>query len=106
MHQEAPIKSRDYWVKEVEMLQQNWALIEPDGPSSVRVHFISDTGGIFDTMAFPSNEKAIEALSRNGFRRYAKAADLHSFLRPPDPPFHQGSHPNGRIYSSGRFWKD
>jgi hypothetical protein len=26
-----PIQSRDFWVKVVEMLQQNWALIEPKG---------------------------------------------------------------------------
>ena len=44
------IVSHDYWVKIVEMLQQNWALIDdlPDG--QVRVYFISDASGVFDEM--------------------------------------------------------
>lgn len=105
MHQDVPIKSRDYWVKVVEMLQQNWALIEPDGSGSFCIHFVSDTSVVFDMMVFASGDEAVEGLRRNGFHCYAEAPDLHSFLRPPDPPFRLGSHPNGPIYSSGRFWK-
>lgn len=48
---------------------------------------------------------AQEALSTNGFSRFAGDEHLQSFLAPPLPPFHEGRHPNGKIYSSGRFWK-
>jgi hypothetical protein len=87
------------------MLQQNWALIESDQSGGVRVYFISDTSGVFDEMAFQSSQSAAQALRRNDFRRYAGAADLQSFLRPPRAPYHRSQHPNGPIYSSGRYWK-
>ena len=46
------IRSRDYWVKVVEMLQQNWALIDVEPDGSCIVHFIHDGSGKFDEMKF------------------------------------------------------
>ena len=43
------IQSRDFWVKVVDMLQQNWALIEPEG-SKVTIYFFHDLGGVFDEL--------------------------------------------------------
>jgi hypothetical protein len=100
-----PISGDRLWVKVVEMLQQNWAATERDASGGVRIYFISDTGGVFDEMAFASETEAIAGLTRNGFRRFADARDPQSFLRPPEPPFRTGSHPSGPIYSSGRFWR-
>jgi len=99
------IKSDDFWVKVVEMLQQNWALIEPMPDSGVCIYFISDTSGVFDEITFPSEDDAIAGLRRNGFKNYADEESLQSFLRPPSAPFHRDQHPNGPIYSSGRYWK-
>ena len=87
------------------MLQQNWALIEPVKVPGVRVHFITDTSGVFDVLDFASEDDAQDGLIRNGFQRLAEDARLQSFLRSPTPPFHQSDHPNGPIYSSGRFWR-
>jgi hypothetical protein len=98
-------QSTDFWVKVVATLQQNWALIEPEDKGAVRVRFISDASGVFDDIAFLSESAAREALGRNGFRRFAENADLQSFLRPPSAPFRRSVHPNGPIYSSGRFWR-
>jgi hypothetical protein len=81
--------------------QQNWAVIEAEDAEGVRVYFISDTSGVFDEIAFSSADAARESLDRNGFRRFA---DLQSFLSPPSAPFRRAVHPNGPIYSSGRFW--
>jgi len=100
-----PIDSRDFWVKVVECLQQNRALIEPAQAEGVTVYFVSDASGVFDEIAFPSATEAVALLRRNGFRRYADDSDLQSFVRPPPAPFHRRAHPNGRIYSSGRFWR-
>jgi hypothetical protein len=100
-----PIESRDFWVKVVGMLQQNWALSEPESTGNVRIHFVSDTGGVFDSLLLPSEDAARAALMRNGFSRYADDPQMKKFLFPPEPPFHQSSHPNGPIYSSGRHWK-
>jgi hypothetical protein len=105
MTDDVTIQSTDYWVKVVEMLQQNWALIEAGTADRVLVYFVSDTSGVFDEMAFSCVADASAALCRNGFRRYADASDLQSFLSPPPAPFRRRPHPNGAIYSSGRFWK-
>ena len=105
MSQPVPIKSRDFWVKVVEMLQQNWALIDPEVGDSARVLFINDTSGVFDEMEFSSVSAAERALEKNGFRCFAASADLQSFLSPPPAPFQRTTHPNGPIYSSGRFWR-
>jgi hypothetical protein len=89
----------------VEFLQQNWALIEVGDSESVCVYFINDTSGMFDEMSFADESAACEALGRNGFTRFAESTPLQSFLHPPSAPFHRSAHPNGLIYSSGRFWR-
>ena len=105
MNEEIAIESRDYWFKVVEMLQQNWALID-DAGGSVTAFFVSDTGGVFDQLSFDSVDAARASLSENGFQRFAEDPKAASFLSPPNPPFSRRPHPNGPIYSSGRFWKD
>jgi hypothetical protein len=97
------IESRDYWFKIVEFLQQNWALVDPH-EQGVIVWFIGDTSGAFDEMLFASKEQAEDALRRNGFLRFAHDLEAQRFLHPPTPPFTRRPHPNGPIYSSGRFW--
>ena len=71
MNEPVSITNTDFWVKIVEMLQQNWAVIEPDAAGEVRFYFVSDTGGVFDEMALRSTTDARQALQRNGFRRFA-----------------------------------
>jgi hypothetical protein len=98
------IRSRDYWFKVVEFLQTNWALID-ETDEGVMVWFFGDTSGVFDEMEFPSEDAAIRALKRNGFARYAEDPKAQEFIGKPEPPFYRHPHPNGQIYSSGRFWK-
>lgn len=100
------IQSRDYWFKVVEMLQQNWALIEPSQSSrSCVVYFIGDTSGVFDQIEFTGIAEAEKQLRINGFSKYEDNEDAKQFIVPPPPPFHRSVHPNGTIYSSGRLWK-
>ena len=99
------VNGEDLWVKVVGTLQQNWAFSQQDDTPGVRVSFLTDTGGVFDEKTFGSTAEAVAGLTRNGFRRFAHAPDLQSFLQAPEPPFRPGSHPNGPIYSSGRFWR-
>ena len=103
---EITINSRDYWFKIVEFLQQNWALIDevPDGPGCT-VFFFGDTSGVFDRFSFPSLAEAEQALRRNGFARLAEDKKAKQFTALPQPPFYERPHPNGPIYSSGRFWR-
>ena len=100
------IKSTDFWFKVVEMLQQNWALIEKDFDSdSCTIYFIHDGSGIFDRLKFASEEDAFRALRRNGFHRFAVDKKSQEFIAYPRPPFYEDQHDNGPIYSSGRFWQ-
>jgi hypothetical protein len=64
MNQSVAIRSSDFWVKIVEMLQQNWAVIEAEEMDAARVYFVNDVGGVFDEIAFPSERTAVEALAR------------------------------------------
>lgn len=98
------ISSTEYWVKIVEFLQQNWALVDEDPEGRARICFITDSSGMFDELVCCSINEANDALIRNRFLEFSTCTDLQSFLRPPPGPFHRGTHPNGPIYSSGRFW--
>jgi hypothetical protein len=104
MSDASPIGGNDLWVKVVSMLQQNWASVELTD-KGIEVSFVTDAGQIFDRLTFSSAEEAQAALERNGFRRFEDASDLRGLLRAPVPPFVEGSHPSGPIYSSGRFWR-
>ena len=102
MEDKVEIRSWDYWFKVVEFLQQNWALIDetPEGA----IAFFGDTAGVFDEMVFESIDAAESGLQRNGFKRYLDDPDSHEFIAIPDGPFVRRPHPNGPIYSSGRYW--
>jgi hypothetical protein len=100
------IKSIDFWFKIVEMLQQNWALIDKDIDSDAcTVFFIDDAAGVFDQLRFSSEKEAIGSLRRNGFARLADEQEAQKFIVLPCRPFFETQHPNGTIYSSGRFWR-
>jgi hypothetical protein len=82
------IQSRDYWFKVVEMLQQNWALIDAFADSTtVCVFFFGDTGCVFDGLTFPTRREAEHALRRNGFRRYEEDIEAQNFFAKPSPSF-------------------
>ena len=67
--------------------------------------FFGDTSGVFDRLRFPSVAAAEEALLRNGFKRYDADPEATEFIGKPAPPFWESRHPNGPIYSSGKYWK-
>lgn len=97
------IESRDYWVKVIEMLQQNWALIDTTENGCI-LFFVHDLSGVFDRIEFDSVREAELALRRNGFRRFSEDKRFAEFLAVPEPPFFEDEHPNGPIYSSGQYW--
>ncbi len=67
--------------------------------------FYGDTRGVFDELEFASREEAEKALVRNGFSNYQKDSEAQKNIGLPRGDFHVQEHPNGRIYSSGRFWR-
>ena len=66
--------------------------------------FLNDQSGVFDELEFQSVEEASDALLANKFERYEDSLDAQGMMAPPKEPFYWKEHPNGRIYSSGRFW--
>jgi hypothetical protein len=100
------ILSREYWFKVIEMLQQNWALIDASktGAGCI-VYFIGDRSGVFDQIELVSVTEAERQLRINGFEKFEDDEEARHFIVPPAPPFRKSSHPNGAIYSSGRYWK-
>jgi hypothetical protein len=99
------IQGKEFFFKIVDFLQVNWALIDEHDDGSARVWFIHDASGVFDDMDFESLEAAVDGLVDNGFDLYNAVTEIHEHIKPPLAPFRQGTHANGRIYSSGRFWK-
>lgn len=88
MHDQEPvnIRSRDYWFRIVEFLQQNWALVdEGAGRAGCSVHFVGDRSRVFDRLRFPSVSES--ALLRNGFRRYDEDEKAQELIAKPEPPF-------------------
>ena len=61
-----PIQRRDFGVNFVDMLQQNWALTEPEG-SKVTIYLLHDVGGVFDELTLSELREAQAALRLNGF---------------------------------------
>jgi hypothetical protein len=96
--------ARDPWFKVVDFLQHNWAVVI-ERADDILVVFYGDTCGVFDEMSFQSSDQAEQALKRNGFARYRDDHEAQQFIGLPEGEFSEHPHPNGRIYSSGQFWK-
>ena len=105
MSSEYNFQSLDYWLKIVEMLQQNWALIEENSDQSATVYFITDASTVFDQMNFASKKEAIMGLRRNGFERYEDYPSYKTFVIPPKMPYTTHWDKSRKIYSSGKYWK-
>lgn len=102
MNEEVKIQSNDFWVKIVEFLQQNWALIDEHENNTI-VWFIHDASGVFDKLEFKNHNDAIIGLEKNGFKRYLDPTEnFTEFIIPPKRPFFNSPK---NIYSSGKYWK-
>lgn len=102
--QAIPNSEPNWWVKVVEFLQQNWALPVPI-EGGFALLFVDDNAQAFDRLDFEDEREMFEALRRNGFEEFSKTPQLQEFLRAPEIPLSTRRHPNGLIYSSGRFWR-
>ena len=98
------LNSEKYWVKIVDYLQQNWALIErSETDEKVTVFFIQDSSMIFDKIEFDQVRDAEKALEKNGFKLYLdENENFTEFIVPPKKPYGESPRP---IYSSGQYWR-
>ncbi len=101
------IKSTDFWVKVVGFLQHNWAIIEEAEKNQFKIFFFDDLARVFDELEYKLLDDATEALNRNGFSLWEEEDDrFKEHIPKPNLPFSSDKHPNGLIYSSGRFWQE
>ena len=116
---ECVIKSEDWWVKVLGMLQQNWALVDEKSPGKVEVYFFHDGGyaisrehnsieltgwsGIIDRLTFQSREEAADALFDNGFDPHSEYPGPWDYMR-PNAPFFDCRNDFDGPYSNGEYW--
>lgn len=100
MKKEINVRSNEFYVKVVDFLQQNWALIENE--NQIIIWFIDDNSGVFDRIIFDNLDEAEKSLLRNGFKKYLDPDEMFTeFLRPPQRPFFDSPR---KIYSTGKYW--
>tara|TARA_X000000950_G_C13659216_1_gene555124 strand:+ start:394 stop:786 length:393 start_codon:yes stop_codon:yes gene_type:complete len=93
-------KLKDWYVKPIEMITNNWAFIFEDG--GVEVIFVRDDGVIFDTLQFENKEVAVKGLIENGFIKYSSDKEAKKYIVPPNKIVDLQN--RNDIYSSGKFW--
>ena len=93
-------KLKDWYVKPIEMITNNWAFIFED--SRVEVIFVRDDGVIFDTLKFENKEVAIKGLIENGFIKFSSDKEARKYIVPPNKIVDFQS--RNDIYSSGKYW--
>lgn len=96
--------AQDPWFKIVDFLQQNWAVVI-ERENDVLVAFYGDTCGVFDEIPLPTRDEAERALRRNSFSKFFEDKRAQEFIGLPKGEFAERPQPNGKIYSSGRFWQ-
>jgi hypothetical protein len=116
------IKSTEWWIKVLGMLQHNWALIEEQPNGTATVYFFHDCGNtrsfnprykrsellgrsaIVDSLDFEHTTAAIEALEFHGFKLQKSAGRLGRSERPKGVFYDAREHEDG-VYSSSEYWR-
>ncbi len=92
------LQSREYWYKIFGMLQQGWALVEPEPDGEgVMLHKVQDDSQIYGQQWFEDMASAEAFLLFNGYRRFDENPDVWSILTPPGGPFHIGQGVAGKV---------
>lgn len=122
---ELKIASRTWWVKPIDMLVHNWALIEDISDHRFTVYFFHDRGttigggkqpnpfkhlrqengyvAVVDSLTFDSRRLSEIALRRNDFELLSKLPGPWTGEQPEGIFFDARKYEKG-IYSSGDYW--
>jgi len=117
------IKSTQWWIKIIGMLQHNWALIEEQEGGVATIYFFHDCGStrnfipnydwrelkgraaIVDSLNYPSVSAAVLALERNGFRLQETVGLLGSGEIPTGLYYDARASEDGIYSKSTDYWK-
>jgi len=119
------IKATAWWVKPIEMLVHNWALIEQTPENKAIIYFFHDQGktkgdgpksnpykyfhqsngyiAVIDSLAFVNMRMAIQGLKKNGFRELAND-DGPWVGGEPSGQYYDARKYEGGIYSKAGYW--
>ncbi len=116
------IKSSEWWIKVLGMLQHNWALIEENDSGRATVYFFHDCGevkmafhgytkkqlegrcAVIDSLSFQSVQLAAIGLIQNGFRVHGKDEFVGSDVK-PSGNFYDARDMEEGVYSKQGYWK-
>ena len=101
MPRQIDLKTDNFWVKVMEMLVHNWAVVRLTRSGVPELVFFDDRSRVFDTMQFADVDEAIAGLRRNGFVPFDQTGDFKEFLPKPKPPFTMERSNFRPVYSSG-----
>jgi hypothetical protein len=123
---EFKIKSNEWWIKPLEMMVHNWALVENQATGEAVVYFFHDQGktkgggalpnpykfysqingyiAVIDSLEFENVLKAEKGLLRNGFTRLADTEGPWTGGE-PEGQFYDARKYESGIYSSGEYWQ-
>ena len=123
---EFKIDSTEWWVKPLDMMVHNWALVENQASGKAAVYFINDQGktkggsstpnpyksysqsngyiAVIDSLEFDNVLKAEKNLLHNGFTRIADTEGPWTGGE-PEGQFYDARIFEIGIYSSGEYWK-
>ncbi len=93
-------KLKDWYVKPIEMITNNWAFIFED--NGIELIFVRDDGEVFDKMRFENKEVAVKGLIENGFIKFSSDKEAKKYIVPPNKIV--DFQVRNDIYSSGRYW--
>ena len=93
-------KLKDWYVKPIEMITNNWAFILDEG--DVEIIFVRDDGEVFDTMRFENKDVATKGLIETGSIKFSSDKEARKYIVPPNKIIDFQS--RNEIYSSGRYW--
>ena len=94
-------KLKEWYVKPIEMLSNNWAYIKQD---ECEINFVRDIGVVFDSIKFDSIGTAHKALLKNGFIKLISDKEALKYILPPETIVDAGKYSREPIYSSGDYW--
>ena len=120
------INSTEWWVKPLEMMVHNWALVENQATGETVIYFFHDQGktkgggaspnpyklfsqssgyiAVIDSLEFENVFKAEQGLSHNGFTMLADTEGSWTGGEPEGQIYDARKYESG-IYSSGEYWQ-
>lgn len=99
------LRTDDFWVKVVDFLVHNWAVVRMTRSGTPELIFFDDRSRVFASLPFENVDQAVAGLRRNGFEQYDPMGDFRKILPKPRPPFSMERTNHRPVYLIGEYWR-